>query len=93
MKTIKKISSKCSEAGVFSTLTPRTVPAPISAQLGLGEQGVPAQYRAYSAPTTTDNMDMLPPNSPDSSDAAGDAADSLSNIRSVSPTNLLLTFV
>jgi len=62
--------------------TPQTVPAPVSAQaqgLGPDDQVVP-QYRAFSAPTTNDNMDVLPPNSPDSSDAAGADDDSLSNI-------------
>ena len=56
------------------------MPAPVSAQVGLGETPLPPQYRAYSAPTTNDNMDVLPPNSPDSSDAADNDDDSLSNI-------------
>ena len=64
--------------------TPRTVPAPVSGQLGLGEEQAPgttsASYRAFSAPVPNENMDVLPPNSPDSSDMGMNDDDSLSNL-------------
>jgi hypothetical protein len=62
--------------------TPRTVPASVMTQLGLGDDtGRNGQSaRAFSAPAPADNMDILPPNSPDSSDMQSQDDDSLSNI-------------
>lgn len=64
---------------VVSTCSaPRTVPLPVSEQVGLGEEK--HEPRSYSAPMSkNENMDALPPSSPDSSLSDGGGT-SLSDI-------------
>ena len=67
---------------LFPCRAPRTVPQPVSAQQGLGDDpDDPVGGRSLSAPLHgLDNMDALPPSSPDSSDMGSEHSSGLTNI-------------
>ncbi len=73
----------------ISYRAPRTVPQPVDAQLGLGDDD-PAR-RSYSAPHPASragiNMDALPPGSPDSSEARSNSNSSLENLSEAGGVN------